>query len=728
VTEDVTFVPAPGALPAPGLVLRIPNVKPKGSYRYLRLTHVFEDAVFGMWMEGPEFARYAKRPFPLSSHEFNKLRKAPGACLGQAELPIIFTQPISSDERRELDALWDSMQPLVSTLDRECNLSRRCFSAQIRTHSELIERHFTCVWRCVIRYYYFGRRREALRGLPPGSKPGENKYQDTPHPRRRGRKSETLEDEYGPNDFVRTDEDVEDMLAALRKALADGPAYITEAYELYLRKQFKKRHPDLWQKMVDEEIAPPVSIHQYRRVVEERQSSLDPDLAENIKGRRASAGLEGAHRAFGPGEIYEIDATGGQVVLVTKESPPRILGPVWVYILIDRWSRYIPAVYVTLRHPSVEEVKQLLLVMLTARERFRFLGVDVTEITWPGGRAPICLCSDRGSELTARGFLKFNTEDLKISNIILPALNPDAKAIIERVIRTLKRRVTQRLKGKGAYSEKPTSSPQASKRYRKAKTASVTSLPELYRILIEEVLDYNSRPHKTLEKYPELSEHGKPPIPKEAFLWGCEHISGIRVSTLSSDELRLLAMQEVTAEAVGRKVRYEDNLYSPVDSEGRSVAARWRKKKPIRVRLDELGREIRVPVGRKWVVFRMTEGQAAIGGGRTKEEQARHAPLSRSRGRIAANRALVARLKRDDDAPAEHRRRQPPVRTTHAEQNSLGSQETEKLKRRLRGPFSEAHGPKPSRSGRSVEVDQLDDAQLDAQIAAMQDISKQRRK
>ena len=38
--------------------------------RYLRLTHIFEDGVYAMWVGTPEEARYAKRPIFYGSSSF----------------------------------------------------------------------------------------------------------------------------------------------------------------------------------------------------------------------------------------------------------------------------------------------------------------------------------------------------------------------------------------------------------------------------------------------------------------------------------------------------------------------------------------------------------------------------------------------------------------------------------------------------------------------------------
>ena len=51
--------------PTPGLVLRVGE----DTDRYLRLTHVFNDCIYAMWVGEPEGARYARRLSDLAFRE-----------------------------------------------------------------------------------------------------------------------------------------------------------------------------------------------------------------------------------------------------------------------------------------------------------------------------------------------------------------------------------------------------------------------------------------------------------------------------------------------------------------------------------------------------------------------------------------------------------------------------------------------------------------------------------
>jgi len=364
--------------------------------------------------------------------------------------------------------------------------------------------------------------------------------------------------------------------------------------------------------------------------------------------------------------------------------------------------------------------------MLSSRERFQRMGIDIPPGAWIGGHAPACICFDRGSELTAKATLKLLAVELKISPTILPPLAPDGKAIIERVIRTIKQRTSERLKGRGGYADKPTKSPRASKQYRQAVRASVTSLVDLYRELIEIVMDHNTRPHKTLEKYTLLSEHGIPAVPRAAFLWGAEHISGLTVSSISDDDMRRLTMREDVAAAGAHVLRYKDNPYVPVNAQAQRLADGWKKSKPIQILVDELGGEVWVPVARKWAIFRLPPGATDIRGGRTIEEQVLHAPHARRRATVESNKSQIRRAKQAGSGSGPRRSRVA-RKVSRSEQLALRRRETRKLKHLLASPVNEATDhPAPPQRTRPKPMEDFERQLLEAQISEIRRTARAR--
>src|SRR3546814_12690446 len=101
------------------------------------------------------------------------------------------------------------------------------------------------------------------------------------------------------------------------------------------------------------------------------------------------------------------------------------------------------------------------------------MGVDIDDERWPIGRFPSTLCPDRGSDFMSRSMEKVVTDDLRIELTPLPPLCPDGKAIVERTIREIQRRMFMS-KLKGTYADRPLDPP-TKREAKKAKANAVSS-------------------------------------------------------------------------------------------------------------------------------------------------------------------------------------------------------------------------------------------------------------
>ncbi|MCM3564764.1 transposase family protein [Hydrogenophaga intermedia] len=649
---DFQVLPHSPALTA-GLVLRVGSAP----HRYLRLTHVFRTCAYGMWVGDPEAARYARRPHAIPLRDLKALAASPSAAWGRLVLPpALSTEPEKdSDKAALLDSAWGLVQALVQAFQSESNLSRQSFSALVRQRAEETESSPSTVLRTLLRYYYFGGTRLALLPLPPGVKPGQVAYADDtetgrPPPRRRGRQS-SLARELGRNEFIVRSEDIQDMVDCFKRLLAKGPTFKTIAHEDYLAKEFRARHRALYDKYVAREIPEPVTARQFRNYLDEHLRVTE-ELARNVRTHTRNPGFTGNVRAAGPGEIYEIDATGGRLHLVSSDDPPVLLGKPTIYLLIDRWSRFVVSAYISLRPASYEEVRHALLVAFTSREaRFNRLGINVTDERWPVGRMPAVICPDRGSDFMSESMEQSVVNDLRIDLTPLPPLCPDGKAIVERLIREIKRRMAA--SGiEGVFADRPMD-PRTKRATRKAAAAAVRTLSEAYRLLVDIVVDHNNRPHSTLRRRRVLTQAGVQPTPREAYLWGLRHITGLRSAPLSENDYHRLLLSTDKASIANGVLSYKSRPYLP-DNEPAAGLARHSTRRPRRVdvRLDKtLPTQIFVPnVHGNWARFQMSGGVAnEIAGVSLDEEEAMadHTALLWARadhqGRVARVAAKTAK-------------------------------------------------------------------------------------
>lgn len=599
--------------PAPGMVLRIGTE----SHRYLRLTHVFGTRIYAMWVGEPEAARYARRPTAMSLTEFQALSTSPAATWGRIVLPPALSGEPEPESSRAvlLESAWTLVEPLIRAFEHEANLSRQSFTALLREHAAATGSSQSTLLRTLLRYYYFGGTRLALLPLPPGTKPGQAGYADTAEGeqspvRRRGRQP-ALAQELGRNDFVVRPKDIEDMVACFKRLLRKGPTFKTSAHEDYLAGEFRTRHPELYKDYLTHQAPEPVTARQFRYYVDEHLR-VSEELARNIRTHERNPGYLGSVRAAGPGEIYEIDATGGRLHLVSGDSPPVHLGKPTIYLLIDRWSRYVVSAYMSLRAASYEEVRHALLIAFTSREaRFSRLGVNVTDERWPVGRMPAVICPDRGSDFMSDSMEQSVVNNLRIDLTPLPPLCPDGKAIVERLIREIKRRMAASGIA-GVYADRPMD-PKSKKAARKAAAAATRTLADAYRLLIDIIVDHNNRPHRTLRRRRLLTNAGVRPTPRDAYLWGLKNITGLRSAPLSDDDYYRLLLNTDKASIANGVLSYKSRPYLPSNEMAVDLARHsTRRPKSIDIRLDKtFPTEIYVPTTRgTWASFQMSAGAA----------------------------------------------------------------------------------------------------------------------
>lgn len=715
----ISFLKVQNAAPTPGMVLQLS----KPEVRYLRVTHIFHASVYVMWVGQPSEIRTARRPVRKSMTELENLAVAHAGEWGQLALPAAMTTApaAESEQAHNLSLAWNLIAPLVEAFEFEVNLGRTKFTALIRARALETNTDLTVLLRLILRFYYFGGTRLALLSLPRGSKPGSGGYhsdtsvgEGSPPQKRRGRKP-VLAQELGHNTFVVSDNDIEDMISTFTSLLRAGPAHKSNAHERYLADAFRKRHPQLHAEYIAGKIIEPVTARQYRYYVN-RNIQLSEQLAKNVRTHRRSKGHLGSISSAGPGEVYEIDSTGGRLYLVSMDDPPIHLGKPTIYLLIDRWSRFVVSAYLSLKPPSYEEVRHALLVAFTSRERrFGTLGVDIDDQRWPVGRMPAVICPDRGSEFMSASMEQAVVQDLRVELTPLPPYCPDGKAIVERFIREVKRRMSAS-DLKGTYADRPMD-PDTKKAARLAQEAAVHSLADAYRSLIEIIVDHNNRPHTALRKRRMLSQAAVEPTPKAAYLWGLENIIGIRKAPFTDQDYKRMLLATDKASIASGVLRYRQRPYVPVNEIAAEMAVRsTNRAKQVDVRVDKTdpSEVFVVNAQGQWGAFGITRGGGSEIAGLTLDEED---ILSTQTSLLWARSEHESRVGRVGTMSSKGKTKssggKSASRVGKDEQNGLRKLETDAMKTALAGKKSQGKVPasigavKPTEWARQEEEERL---------------------
>lgn len=704
------FQPLKNPAVVPGLCLRIPQAD-----SYIRITHTFATCAYIMWVKGAEGARYARRPTRLGLSKLAELSSERGACWGilslgssQSDVP-----PAGSKRSLKLDASYELIKPLIKLFESEKNLSRHKFNKLIGDHADSTGAPLITVRRLVLRYYYFGLSKSGLLPLTPGPEPQKRSSRlssaaKEPNksygPKRRGRQSIQTKKprsgnsgssgpqhkkKYPPNDFIPQTIDIVDMTNCLKRLLKRGKTCISDAHEEYLAQEFRKRHPEIHREYMAGLRVAPVSERQFRYYIN-KFVELEEALEQNLNRYKRNRGYAGVHRSTGPADVYELDATGGRFFLVARGDPPILLGTPTIYIMIDRASRYVPAIYLTLRKASFEEVRYVMLISFTSRDWLRSLDIDVDDEQFPPGRPCAELCLDRGPELASLAMDEAAAEGLRIPVTSLPSRNPDAKAIVERFIRELKRKMAN-TRLKGIFVQRPTDHDTRAQRNKAARVA-VHTLKEAYAVLIEIVNDYNNSPHKALRRNKLLIQAGVPPTPKAAYLWGLDNITALKATKLTNEDFQKALLGFDHATISNGVVRYRDRVYDTANE----AAARYCEKFARRARSFDIRihrpafHEFFVPMPHgEWAHFVISPGGAAEVRGVTLDEEDALEETELLLTQNAAEDAKRNRVaKKVERSGSPSRRTQAPIRVDHQTQTALQNRETQHIKDVIAGQAS----------------------------------------
>lgn len=230
------------------------------------------------------------------------------------------------------------------------------------------------------------------------------------------------------------------------------------------------------------------SERQFKYWGEKRVDKMLVNIGRKPKGdfERNQRGLtESMHSsAEFPGKVFEIDATTADVHIVSPLNRTINLGRPTIYSLVDRASRMIVGMYVSLGYPSWEEARLALLHACSSKVNYaKRYGVEITEADWPCHHLPETLIGDRG-ELNGKIPGKV-IPTTGISLDIAPAYRPDMKGIVESRFGIFNNESLHELPGttKGKPRERGDVDP---------RTMAILTLDEITNILIHDVLKHNN--------------------------------------------------------------------------------------------------------------------------------------------------------------------------------------------------------------------------------------------
>lgn len=261
---------------------------------------------------------------------------------------------------------------------------------------------------------------------------------------------------------------------------------------------------------------------------------------------------ESTSMAFGPGSVYQIDATVGDIYLVSELNPQHLIGRPVIYLVVDVFSRMVVGLSVTLEGPSW--LGAMLALENAAVEKTGFCaryGVTLSAGEWPAQHLPEMLLADRG-ELEG-----YNADHIAHAlNIVVSNTAPyraDMKGIVEQCFRLTNLRLLHHLPGAVREQERGSADYRLEARL---------TLSQLTTLLIRSVL-YHNRYH-VMADYPlepAMLRDGIEPRPLEVWQWGIQHRSG-HLRTTSVETLRLSLLPQAEATITRQGIRFRKLFYT----------------------------------------------------------------------------------------------------------------------------------------------------------------------
>lgn len=268
-----------------------------------------------------------------------------------------------------------------------------------------------------------------------------------------------------------------------------------------------------------------------------------PSIVYN-KDKRPIVSTSG-YMNFGPGARYEIDATIGDIYLVSDHDPNVIIGRPVIYFVKDVFSRMIVGMYVGLENPSWVAAMIALANAFTDKVAFCLqYGITIESSLWPSMGIPAGIMADRGELLYRQADVLVNRFNIQLSNA--RAYRGDDKGICERAFNTMQAGFRPYA---GGIVEPINGKKRIGRRYELDAELSLSAFTEL---MIRLVINHNT--HHVVSGYdlaPDMPDD-LPAVPLELWNWGIQHRTGkLKPCDDTLARINLLPYEEATVSELG---------------------------------------------------------------------------------------------------------------------------------------------------------------------------------
>ncbi|WP_417763493.1 transposase [Shewanella sp.] len=548
-----------------------------------RLLDIFQD-VESVILFSLDDSSATVRPIAVSLESFIELISGRNAKQAFYELPsylLVDEENISDDHVGRRDKNYDFIKGIVfdrtfifdySTKKRSPKLAR--YSEEIGVDRKSLARLLTLYWRN-------GQDKMAL--LPAFSNSGGLGAERTPTTKPLGAPKQprtTAVDRAAK--FIVSADDKKNFKKALKKYyLKESGLTLVKTYKNLLKDSYSKEIKLAEAIGIPPQVPTEKQFRYWHKKLFSKELTIKKRTSENdyLRNKRSVLGsitdisyLIGAH--------FEIDATVADVHIVSELGSQYILGRPTIYIVVDRASRMIVGMHVSLYHASWRAARQALTnCFLPKSDYCKSFGIEIGDSQWPCAHIPKELVCDNG-EMIGIQPKKALTPMTQLS--FTPPYRPDCKGVVEKRFDILNDEVVHELLGttRGGLVVRGSRDPRKDAIY---------TLREVTAEIIKAVLEHNRSIFDDLAfSSPLLVEHDLSPTPINYWkIHLAKHKHELQLA--NSDEViaRLLPSAEVSMTRSG--IYFNGMYYSCADVEERNLASvarssgRWK----LEARIDE---------------------------------------------------------------------------------------------------------------------------------------------
>jgi hypothetical protein len=391
-----------------------------------------------------------------------------------------------------------------------------------------------------------------------GQTPGEDRKD---HGKKRGRKSKRTILTGEPTGRNLTAEDKKKFAKGIADFVTKGRSQnLQEAFQLILEKYFNVGFSELKDGTKVPILPPRDECPTFWQFEHHYRKTRDPK--SEIIGREGVIVYEQENRpilddsrkmAFGPGSVYQIDATVGDIYLVNYLNRKLLIGRPIIYLVVDVFSGLIAGLAITLEGPNWEGASLALeCAFMNKVEYCRALGIEITQEMWDVEGYCEALLGDNGEMAGYNPNSLVDPFGIRVSNAA--PFRPDWKAIVERKFRTIRERGIVWLPG-AVRPRRHVGGPD----YR---LEAMLDLNQFRKLMVTNVINYNNTHY--MKKYRMrkfMIADDVEPIPAKLWNYYLGRLTG-KLRTNDPDVIRLNLLRRGMASITPMGIRFNQIYYT----------------------------------------------------------------------------------------------------------------------------------------------------------------------